>query len=137
METMDPVVFGQESVKKVTKGPKTSTGQRQANSRLFMDDIQGRLNGFTASVNEAINAKFSAAAATLQPAAQETAVPAQEVAAAATGMPAQAVPRSSPLAPYPHGLALGARIPAHPLGPMLVGQAPLFLGHRHGAPRSR
>ena len=28
-----------ESVKKETKGPKTSTGQRQANSRLFMDDI--------------------------------------------------------------------------------------------------
>ena len=28
-----------ESNKKVTKGPKTSSGQRQANSRLFMDDI--------------------------------------------------------------------------------------------------
>ena len=28
-----------ESVKRETKGPRTSTGQRQANSRLFMDDI--------------------------------------------------------------------------------------------------
>ena len=28
-----------ESVKKETKGPLTSSGQRQANSRLFMDDI--------------------------------------------------------------------------------------------------
>ena len=28
-----------ESVKKETKGPKTSSGQRQVNSRLFMDDI--------------------------------------------------------------------------------------------------
>ena len=30
-----------ESAKNVTKGPKTSSGQRQANSRLFMDDITG------------------------------------------------------------------------------------------------
>merc|ERR1711879_916125 len=29
-----------ESVKRETKGPKTSSGQRQVNSRLFMDDIQ-------------------------------------------------------------------------------------------------
>ena len=28
-----------ESVKEVTKGPRTSSGQRQANSRLFVDDI--------------------------------------------------------------------------------------------------
>jgi hypothetical protein len=30
-----------ESVKKATKGPISSSGQRQANSRLFMDDITG------------------------------------------------------------------------------------------------
>ena len=30
-----------ESVKNVTKGPKTSSGQRQPNCRLFMDDING------------------------------------------------------------------------------------------------
>ena len=30
-----------ESAKDVTKGLKTSSGQRQANSRLFMDDITG------------------------------------------------------------------------------------------------
>ena len=30
-----------ESAKHTTKGPKTSSGQRQANSRLFMDDITG------------------------------------------------------------------------------------------------
>ena len=30
-----------ESAKNVTKGPKTSSGQRQPNSRLFMDDING------------------------------------------------------------------------------------------------
>ena len=30
-----------ESAKNVTKGPKTSSGQRQANSRLFMDNITG------------------------------------------------------------------------------------------------
>ena len=30
-----------ESAKHTTKGPKTSSGQRQTNSRLFMDDITG------------------------------------------------------------------------------------------------
>ena len=30
-----------ESAKNVTRGPTTSSGQRQANSRLFMDDING------------------------------------------------------------------------------------------------